>query len=80
MLALILSAQTSLFQLSGPVLNIDQIKRFLSVIMDVLDTSISIPKVDEASEQGEKVSKKVSDSITFHRMIDSATAWLAFIS
>jgi hypothetical protein len=48
--------------------------------MDVLDTSISIPKVDEASEQGEKVSKKVSDCITFHWMIDSATAWLAFIS
>ncbi|KAL9340486.1 hypothetical protein Peur_066705 [Populus x canadensis] len=49
----------ALVKLSGPVLNIDQIKRFLSVIIDVLDTSMSIPKGDEASEQGVKVSKKV---------------------
>ncbi|XP_024461168.1 uncharacterized protein LOC7456941 isoform X1 [Populus trichocarpa] len=57
--AVMLDSLEDCLELSGPVLNIDQIKRFLSVIMDVLDTSISIPKVDEASEQGEKVSKKV---------------------
>ncbi|KAJ6378211.1 hypothetical protein OIU78_028450 [Salix suchowensis] len=34
-------------ELSGAVLNIDQIKRFLSVIMDVLDTSILIPEGNE---------------------------------
>ena len=52
------SAQTSLLQLSVPVLNIDQIMRFLCVIMDVLDTSILIPEGNEASEQGQKVRKK----------------------
>eukprot|EP00258_Populus_trichocarpa_P045463 XP_024461482.1 importin-5 [Populus trichocarpa] len=57
--AVMLDSLEDCLELSGPVLNIDQIKRFLSVIMDVLDTSISIPKGDEASEQGEKVSKKV---------------------
>ena len=56
------------------LLNIDQIKRFLSVIMDVLDTSILIPEGNEASVQGEKVRKKVSNCITFHWMIDSVTA------
>ncbi|KAB5563927.1 hypothetical protein DKX38_003981 [Salix brachista] len=38
---------------------IDQIKRFLTVIMDVLDTSILITEGNEASEQGEKVRKNV---------------------
>ncbi|KAH8502878.1 hypothetical protein H0E87_014255 [Populus deltoides] len=57
--AVMLDSLEDCLELSGPVLNIDQIKRFLSVIMDVLDTSMSIPKGDEASEQGEKVSKKV---------------------
>ncbi|KAJ6990802.1 importin-5-like isoform X1 [Populus alba x Populus x berolinensis] len=57
--AVMLDSLEDCLELSGPVLNIDQIKRFLSVIMDVLDTSMSIPKGDEASEQGEKVSQKV---------------------
>ncbi|KAG5253312.1 importin [Salix suchowensis] len=57
--ALILSTQTSLLQLAGPVLKIDQIKSFLSVIMDVLDTSILIPEGNEASQQGKKVRRKV---------------------
>ncbi|KAG5241747.1 importin [Salix suchowensis] len=56
--ALILSSQTSPLQLSGPVLIIDQIERFLSMIMDILDTSILIPEGNEALEQGEKVRKK----------------------
>ncbi|KAH8502879.1 hypothetical protein H0E87_014256 [Populus deltoides] len=53
--AVMLDSLEDCLELSGPVLNIDQIKRFLSVIMDVLDTSMSIPKGDEASEQGVKV-------------------------
>ena len=78
--ALILSTQTSLLQLSGPVLKIDQIKRFLSVIMDVLDTSILIPEGNEASEHGEKVRKKVSIQLVLflntYLFLDKACACL----
>ncbi|KAJ6289006.1 hypothetical protein OIU76_024904 [Salix suchowensis] len=56
--AVMLDSLEDCLELSGPVLIIDQIKRFLSMIMDILDTSILIPEGNEALEQGEKVRKK----------------------
>ncbi|CAK7337885.1 unnamed protein product [Dovyalis caffra] len=77
--AVILDSLEDCLEISGPILNTDQIKRFLDVIMDVLRTSISISEDEESLEQGERVSKKVCSSITVHWIIDSDAAWLALI-